>query len=119
MYFIDPARLPWGASMLVLIAYLVTLVGGYLAGWALLHAQRERELYIALGASGLCAMEFLIVCRRRVAHSGSFLEYHSGHALALGEGKLGWALAATTTGVAIAMAMVSFTLWEEGKRSRS
>lgn len=119
MYFVDPARLPWGVSVLVLLGYVATLVGGYLAGWALLHARRERLLYAAIGLLALVLVVFLVVCRGRVSHAGTYDEYHQGHALALGEGKLGWALAATSTGVAIAIVLVGFTLWEQGKRSRS
>ena len=62
---------------------------------------------------------FLIIARARISHTGTFEEFRAGHALALGEGKLGWALAATATGVAIAVVLVGFTLWEQGKRSRS
>lgn len=119
MYFVDPARLPSGISMLVLAAYVATLVGGYLVGWALVRAHKERLLFAALALLGLTLVVVLIACRGRISHAGTYDEYHAGHALALGEGKLGWALAAAATGVAIAMVLVGFTLWEQGKRSRS
>jgi hypothetical protein len=119
MYLIDPARLPGGVSVLVLLAYVATLLGGYLAGWALVRVRKEKVLYAALGGLGLMLIIFLIVCRGRISHAGTYEEYHAGQALNLGEGKLGWALAATSTGVAIAIVLVGFTLWEQGKRSRS
>jgi hypothetical protein len=119
MYFVDPARLPAGVTPLVLLAYVAMLLSGYLAGWALLHARKERIVYAALAGLALALVVFLVVCRGRVSHTGTYAEYHAGHALALGEGKLGWALAATATGVAIAVVLVGFTLWEQGKRSRS
>ena len=119
MYLIDPARLPWGISVLVLLAYVATLLGGYLGGWALIKIQKERLLFAALAVVGVGLIVFLIVARGRVSHAGTYDEYHAGHALNLGEGKLGWALAATSTGVAIAIVLVGFTLWEQGKRSRS
>ncbi|MDB4970522.1 MAG: hypothetical protein JWN44_6211 [Myxococcales bacterium] len=119
MYLIDPARLPWGVSGLVLLGYAATLLAGYLAGWAMVRAHKEKILYAALAALGLALITFLVACRGRIAHAGTFDEYHAGHALNLGEGKLGWALAATSTGVAIAIVLVGFTLWEQGKRSRS
>jgi hypothetical protein len=119
MYFVDPDRLPLGVSLLVLLAYVTTLLGGYLAGWALVRAHKDKILFAALAALGLFQVIFLVACRARLWHAGTFAEYHSGHALGVGEVKLGWALAATTTGVAIAVALVGFTLWEEGKRSRS
>lgn len=119
MYFVDPARLPGVVVVLVLLAYVVALLGGYMGGWALVRARKEKILYAALAAVGVALVIVLIACRGRVSSSGSYAEYHAGHALALGEGKLGWALAATSTGVAIAIVLVGFTLWEQGKRSRS
>ncbi len=119
MYFVDPTRLPWIVVILVLLAYVVTLLGGYLGGWALARMRKEKLLYAALAALGVTLVVILVVCRGRVSHAGTYAEYHAGHAMALGEGKLGWALAATATGVAIAVVLVGFTLWEQGKRSRS
>ena len=97
---------------------MATLLGGYLAGWALLRVRKERALYVALAVLGIGLILFLIVGRGRISHAGTYGEYHAGHALPLGEGKLGWALAATATGVAIAIVLVGLTLWEQGKRSR-
>jgi hypothetical protein len=119
MYLIDPARLPAGVSVLVLLGSVATLLGGYLGGWALLRVRKERALYVTLAAMGVGLIVFLIAARARISHAGTYDEYHAGRALALGEGKLGWALAATATGVAIAIVLVGFTLWEQGKRSRS
>jgi hypothetical protein len=118
MYFVDPRRLPGVVTILVLLACVATLLGGYLAGWALVRARRERALYAALGSAALLLIMLSIICRQRLLHDGSFDEYHNGHALRLGEGKIGWALAATTMGVTAAMVLVGFTLWEQGKRSR-
>ena len=119
MYLIDPARLPWGIVVLVLLAYVATLLGGYLGGWALVRVRKEKILFAALAVVGVGLVVFLIMARGRISHTGTFDDFHAGHALALGEGKLGWALAASSTGVAIAVVLVGFTLWEQGKRSRS
>jgi hypothetical protein len=119
MYLVDPSRLPFGVSFLVLVADVAALLGGYLGGWVLLRARRERLLYGVTGLCGLILIIFLIACRARLGRSGSFDEYHAGRALTVGEGKIGWALAATSTGVAIAIVLVGFTLWEQGKRSRN
>ena len=119
MYLIDPARLPWGIVVLVLLAYVATLLGGYLGGWALVRVGKEKILFAALAVVGVGLILFLIIARARISHTGTFEEFRAGHALALGEGKLGWALAAAATGVAISVVLVGFTLWEQGKRSRS
>jgi hypothetical protein len=119
MYLVDPSRLPFGVSVLVLVADVATLLGGYLLGWMLLRARREPLLYGLLGLVGLVLLVFLIACRGRLGHTGTFAEYHAGRALSVGEGKIGWALVATSMGVAAAVVLVGFTLWEQGKRSRS
>jgi hypothetical protein len=119
MYLVDPSRLPFGVSVLVLLADVAALLGGYLLGWVLLRQRRERLLFGLLALLMVCLLVFLIVCRGRLMHSGTFDEYHAGRALTVGEGKIGWALAATSMGVAVAAVLVGLTLWEQGKRSRS
>jgi len=119
MYFVDPHRLPRGVSILVLLAFVAMLLGGYLAGWALLRAHREKYLYGAVAGVLLSLFVFTLACRGRLVNSGTFAEYHSGRALSITEGKLSWALAVTSLGVFSGIALVGFTLWEQGKRFRS
>jgi hypothetical protein len=118
MYFVDPRRLPTGAGVLVLLGNAAALLGGWLGGWWLLHERKEKFLYGALGGVGLLWIVFMIVCRGRLGSSGSFSEYHAGHAPSAGEGKLAWALPVTAIGMAASIALVGFTLWEQGKRFR-
>ena len=120
MYLIDPARLPWGISVLVLLAYVATLLGGYLGRLgAGEDSQGEGAVRRAGGrsASGSSSSSSSPADASRTPAPTTSIT--RGHALNLGEGKLGWALAATATGVAIAIVLVGFTLWEQGKRSRS
>lgn len=119
MYFVDPRRLPWGVSVLVMLGHAATLMGGYLAGWAILRARKPKILYGVLGALSLGLIVFALMCRGRLGNAGTFEEYHAGQALSAGEGKLVWAMVVTGLGVAGAAALVGFTLWEQGKRSRS
>ena len=119
MYFVDARRLPSGVSILVLLAYVATLLGGYLAGWALLRARRQRLLAGAIGGVTLLMGGFVVACRGRLFTSGSFAEYHAGTAPSVTEGKLAWALVVTAIGVAIAMVVVGLALWEQGKRPRA
>jgi hypothetical protein len=119
MYLVDPHKLPWGVSLLVLLGYAATLLGGYLAGWGLLRARKPKALWGALAGVSLVLAALVVVGRGRLRSSGSFAAYHAGHALSLGEGKLGWALAFTSGGVLIAIILVGRTLWEQGRRSRS
>jgi hypothetical protein len=118
MYFVDPRRLPFGAIILVLLGYVATLLGGYLAGWAILRARKLQALYGVLGAGAFALLVFLIATRRRLVTHGTFAEFHSGHALTFTTSKLIWAMCVTTLGVAAAAALVGFALWEQGKRFR-
>jgi hypothetical protein len=119
MYFVDPHRLPWGASVLVMLGYAATLLGGYLAGWAILRARKPNVLYGVLGGVAFLLAVFAIACRARMGLNGTFAEFHAGHALPVGAGKLGWALGVTTVGTMSAVALVGLTLREQGRRSRS
>jgi hypothetical protein len=119
MYFVDSRKLPGGVGILVLLAYVATLLGGYLAGWALLRA-RKQSLLLGSMATTLSALgAFIVVCRGRLFSSGTFAEYHAGKALSLTEGKLAWGLVVTGIGVGIAIAVVGYALWEQGKRPRA
>jgi hypothetical protein len=119
LYVVDPHRLPWGVSMLVLLGNAVALLGGYLGGWAILRARKLNVLYGVLGAAGLILLIFLIVARHRLFSHGTFAEFHVGHALSFTETKLVWAVVITALGVGAAAALVGFTLWEQGKRFRN
>jgi hypothetical protein len=119
MYLVDPHRLPWGVSVLVLLGDAATLLAGYLAGWWILRAKKLPALYGALGGVALVLLILLIGARRRLFNDGTFAEYHAGHALSFTESKLVWAVVVTTLGGTAAAALVGFTLWEQGKRFRN
>jgi hypothetical protein len=119
MYFVDPHRLPFGVSVLVLLAYVATLLGGYLSGWALVRARRQRLLAAALAVVGLVLFWLLVSCRGRLFSGGTFAQFHAGHPPSLSEGKLAFALVATDLGVSAAMVVVGMALWEQGRRFRS
>jgi hypothetical protein len=119
MYFVDARRLPSGISILVLLAYVATLLGGYLGGWALLRAGKQRILAGALGGLTLLLVVFVIVWRGRLFASGSYAEWLSGHPPSASDGKLAWALVVTAIGVSISIVVVGLALWEQGKRPRA
>ena len=119
MYFVDPRRLPNGMSLLVLLAFVAVLLGGYLTGWAMLRARREKHLFATIAGVFALLLGLALGLRGRLLNQGTFGEYHAGRALSIGEAKLGWALGVTTLGVVAAVALVGFTLYEQGKRFRS
>jgi hypothetical protein len=116
MYLVDPHKLPYGVSVLVLLAFGTTLVGGYLIGWALLRSGRERWLHAALAVVTVVLVAFAVACRSRLLHGATYAEFQSGHALSFRDARLHWAMAITTPGVLAGAALVGFTLWEQGKR---
>jgi hypothetical protein len=119
MYLVDPARLPWGVGALVFLGHASTLLGGYLAGWWLVRAKREKVLLGIGGGLLLVLFVMTIVARGRFFHSGSFAEFHDGRAAAAGQSKLGWALAATALAVGASAYLCGKALWEQGKRFKS
>jgi hypothetical protein len=119
MYFVDAHRLPSGVSILVLLACVAMLLGGYLSGWALLRSRRQRVLGGIVAGLLLFLIVFVIVARARLFSAGSFAEYHAGHAPSVNQGKLAWALVVTAIGVGIAAVVVGLALWEQGKRPRA
>jgi hypothetical protein len=118
MYAVDPRRLPAGISLLVLFAEAVTLLGGYLTGWALIRARKEPAVLGLLGGLALSLLLLLIFGRARLFQQGTFAEFQAGRAIAAGDGKLGWAIGTCSLGVGLAAAVVAFTLREQGRRAR-
>jgi hypothetical protein len=118
MYFVDARRLPSGISILVLLSYVATLLGGYLGGWALLRAGKQRILLGVLAGLTLALAIFVIVCRVRLFSSGSFADFQAARPAVL-DGKLSWALVVTALGMAISIVVVGWALWEQGKRPRA
>jgi hypothetical protein len=119
MYLVDPRHLPWGTAALVLLAYAAALLGGYVGGWALLRAHRQKALAATVTGAAAALGVFSLVCRGRLLAAGSFEEYHAGRALFLTQGKLIWALVVTGVGVLASMVLVGLALWEQGRRYRS
>jgi hypothetical protein len=119
MYVVDPQRLPMGTALLVLFAEVVTLLGGYLAGWALIRARKERAVLGVLGAMALSLLLLVILGRGRIFQQGTYAEFQIGHAIAAGQGKLGWAITTCSLGVALAAIIVALTLREQGRRARA
>jgi hypothetical protein len=123
MYFVDARRLPGGVSILVLLAHVATLLGGYLGGWYLLRTGKLRALAGVVGGLTLFLIIFVIACRARLFSSGSFAQWSAGRSgmsvPTTGDGKLAWALVITAIGETIAIVVVGLALWEQGKRPRA
>lgn len=118
MYLTRPEKLPWGFALLVVLGNALTLVGGYLAGWALLRARKPKVVHGAIGGVALALLLFAVLTRGRLGASGTYEQFHAGDAVGIGQGKLLFSLIATTVATGAAIALVGRTLWEQGKRTR-
>lgn len=118
MYLVDPARLPLGTIVLVVLGTGAAELGGYLGGWALLRAGHKRELWLAaLGVLGL-ALALGIAARQRLGQSGTFAEFAVGAAVPIGTRKLGWALGVSGVGAVVALVLSLRFLVDQGRRER-
>jgi hypothetical protein len=116
MYWVDPASLPRGLLGLVLAAWLVALLGGYLGGWALIRRRGQRSAWVALGAGAATWLTAVLVAHARISRYGTYAAFHQGKAVPLGTVKLAWVLPAIVIGVIAAAAAVGWTLYSQGRR---
>ncbi len=117
MYWVDPATLPRGMLVLVLLAWAVAVVGGYLGGWALIRRKGDRAGLIALGGGAAVALLAVLLGRARIFRYGSYAAFHHGQAAPLSEVKLAWTLPPIVVGVGVAAAAVCWNLYSQGRRS--
>ncbi len=118
MYLVDPARLPFGTIVLVVLGTAAAELGGYLGGWALLRASHKRELWIALAGLVLLTVGLVIGSRERLASSGSFAEFAVGAAVPIATRKLGWALGIAVLGALTSLFLSVRFLVDQGRRER-
>ncbi len=118
LYWIDPGRLPFGTTTLVVVGAAAAELAGYLAGWALLRVRRRRELMLAVAALGVLLVSLIAGLHERLTHAGTFAEFMGGTAARLGERKLGWSLAIVDVGLVVGLALSIRFLLVQGERER-
>jgi hypothetical protein len=118
MYLVDSARLPAGIVLVVLFAHLASLIGGYLVGWALLKARRERQLLGLLLFAMVLPVVFGLLCRDRLLIDCNLADFRAGRASFSSEGTLGWAVAICGLGQVCGAMAVGITLYGQGRRVR-
>jgi hypothetical protein len=118
LYWVDPARLPFGTTTLVVIAAAAAELGGYLAGWALLRTRHRRELMLTVAALALVLLVLFILLHDRLVHAGTFSEFTLGTAARTSERKLGWALGIVDVGLIVGLALSVRFLLVQGERER-
>jgi hypothetical protein len=118
LYWVDPARLPFGTTTLVVIGAAAAELGGYLAGWAMLRARRRRELAICVAAVALVLVVLVILLHDRLVRAGTFSEFSLGTAARTSERKLGWSLGIVDIGLLVGLALSVRFLLVQGERER-
>jgi hypothetical protein len=115
LFLVSPSRLPWGTTLLRLGAVAVALLGGTLAGGALLRRGKQRELTRLVGALGGVALVLVLVAWRRLWVGGEFAPRLAAAEGVAAVAHLRWALGVTTLGSAGAAALTLRVLWREGR----
>jgi hypothetical protein len=123
MYLVDPARLPLGTGLAVLILTVLAVPVGYLLGWLLLRLLGGRALFLVLGALGMGMGFMLVLLRRRFFYLGRFEDFRSSHPLLklgsvlrpISQGKLLYALLCIAPLVLVSAFLVARALWVQGR----
>jgi hypothetical protein len=118
LYLVDPQRLPLGITALFASTTAATLLGGYLAGWALLRARHRRPLIVLMGLWSVGLFVALLMLRERWTRAGSYADFVSGQAVPLGERKLGWSFGLVSGGLVAGLALSVRFLIAQGRRDR-
>ncbi len=118
LYLVDPGRLPIGTTVLAVLAAAAAELAGYLGGWVLLRAHRRRELMLAVAVVAAALVTSTTALRARLGRAGTFAEFSSGTAAALGERKLGWALGIVVAGLLVGLFVSVRFLILQGQRER-
>ncbi|ACY16534.1 hypothetical protein [Haliangium ochraceum] len=118
LYAVDPARVSELVAVPVILTTVLSLLGAWLLGAALVRAGRVRALWIALAAAAAGLALTLLLGFERLAHYGSYEVFHAQAAADLLEVKLGYALMAVLLGVGAATAFVAGELLRDGRRVR-
>jgi hypothetical protein len=118
LYLLDPALVPAIMVVPVLVVQGGALLGAWLAGAALIRAERDRVLIGALAGAGVVLVALGLLLSDRVGSYGSYEVFKAGAAVGLLEVKLGYVLVAILPGLGAAAAFVAVELLRDGRRAR-
>lgn len=124
MYLINPARLPRGTGLAVVVATTLMVPAGYLLGWALLRLLSVRGLFGVLGAVAMGLALGMVAGERRFFFLGRYEDFLTARQGAgpgvfvprpLTQGKLGYALPCIVPLVLSSLAVAAYHLWAQGR----
>ncbi|MBI4510049.1 MAG: hypothetical protein HY698_10475 [Deltaproteobacteria bacterium] len=116
LYLWDPSRLPPLVMVPLVLLDAALLLAGYLQGARLIRNGKTSWAWgIVAGVAFFLALLGYFL-RHRIVHYGSHAQFHSGHALPLGDVKLGYVLVAIAVGVVVHVGVVGWELQRDAKR---
>jgi hypothetical protein len=118
LYLLDPALVPSIMVVPVLVAQGGALLGAWLAGAALIRAERDRVLLGAVAGAVVALVTLGHLLADRLGSYGSYEVFRAGAAVGLLEVKLGYVLIAILLGLGAAAAFVAVELLRDGRRAR-
>jgi hypothetical protein len=118
-YLFDPASLPQGSALVVVLLQCGALVGAWYLGAHLIRSRSRRAVVIELAAAAALAAASALVLWRRLGAYASFDAFIPGHTTGLMEVKLGYVLIVLVAGLATAAAFVAVELARDARRIRA
>src|SRR5438309_1502643 len=85
IYLFDRERLSAGMLVLVLLAELACLLGGWGAGFKLVRRGQLRALYYTLAGGAALMLALAAILHERLGSDTSYVEYHAGRRVPLGD----------------------------------
>lgn len=117
MYLVDPARLPPGTGLAVIVTTTLMVPFGYLLGWVLLRLLRPRGFFGILGGLGMAVLLLLAFVQKRLFFLGRFEDFLGPARLSrpLSQSKLFFALACIAPLTLLSFFVVAQLLWAQGR----
>lgn len=78
MYFVDPAAISPVWTTLGVLAYGAAMIAGWFAAHAAVREGAPRRAHAALGVAGAGAALLTVLALGRLAHVGTYADYHAG-----------------------------------------
>jgi hypothetical protein len=118
LYLLDPELVPSIMVVPVLVVQGGALLGTWLAGTALLRAEKDRTLLGLLAGMGVALLLSGMLLSDRLGAYASYEVFQARAAVGLLEVKLGYVLIAILLGLGVAAAFVAVELLRDGHRAR-
>ena len=119
LYLLDASQVPRLAIVPIVAAISGATLGGWYLGARLCRVVKEKVLLGGLLSTAGLLLLVTFLCRNRLLHYGSYAQFHAGHALPLGEVKLGYVLIAAVVGLFASVGFVGYELKRDGRRAAS